>query len=192
MVILVDFDDVLINTGPSWVSVLNEKHGTNVSYDEVVEWGMDKFFPTLTHDEIYEPLVTGEVWSRVSPIPGARETIERMISDGHDVYIVTSSSLNTIGKKWNEVLQKFFPVIHHDKVIVAQNKQMIRGDVIIDDAPFNIRGGCTFGILFDTPHNRGNDAKGLFRATSWNEIYKFVCSMQKVYDEVRSGRNGTR
>lgn len=176
MRILVDLDCVLINTGEVWVDILNEVHGTTVKYDDVNEWDMTKFFPTLSRDEVYEPLSNGSVWSRVSPIPGARDTIERLIADGHEVYIVTASSLNTIGNKWREVIQKFFPMIKHNNVIVASNKQMIIADVLIDDAPHNIEGGKYFGILFEAPHNRSYNecVSGFARAHNWDDVYKVI------------------
>jgi 5'(3')-deoxyribonucleotidase len=187
MVILVDLDNVLINTGEAWVEILNERHGTTVKYDDVSEWDMTKFFPTLTRDEVYMPLSDGSVWERVSPIPGARETIQNMIDDGDDVYVVTSSSLNTIGRKWKEVLQKFFPMIKHSHVIVAERKQMIMGDVLIDDAPFNLEGGMYYGILFNAPHNAGYDGSGLGieRARDWNDTYFSISVLKELFGEVK-------
>lgn len=178
MTILVDLDHVLVNTGDAWVEVLNERHGTTVKYDDITEWDVSKFFPTLSHDEVYEPLVSGEVWSRVSPVRGARETLEKIIADGHEVYIATASSLETIGKKWNEVIQKYYPMIPYDHVIVAHRKQMIVADVLIDDAPFNLNGGKYFSILFDAPHNR--DDREHTRAHDWDEVYRVINTIDSL------------
>ena len=189
MVILVDLDNVLINTGQAWVDVLNERYGTTVKYDDVSEWDITKFFPTLSRDEVYEPLSTGEVWSRALPIDGARECLEKLIDEGHDVYVVTASSLNTIGKKWKEILQRYFPMIKHNNVIVASNKQMIVADVLIDDAPFNIDGGKYIGILFDAPHNRGCDTEfdSVFggRASNWDDVYRTIEKISSILGRVR-------
>lgn len=179
MTILVDLDNVLINTGQAWVDTLNERYGTSVNYDDVTEWDITKFFPTLTRNDVYAPLSTGEVWSRASPIPGASEVISKLIDEWHDVYITTASSLNTIGKKWKEVLQRFFPMIHHNNVIVAEKKQMIKADILIDDAPFNLEGGDYFGILFDAPHNRGYEVvhenpPKMVRASNWDKVYDWI------------------
>lgn len=190
MRILVDLDDVLINTGEAWVDVLNERHGTTVKYSDITEWDITKFFPSLTRNEVFEPLSDGSVWSRVSPIDGARDTLERLILEGNDVYIVTSSHLETIGKKWTDVIQKFFPIIDVSKVIVTEHKQMIMGDVLVDDAPFNFYGYPRyFGILFDKPHNAWCDIKdsvGLgfasnARAKNWNEVYELIREVREEY-----------
>ena len=188
MRILVDLDDVLINTGETWVDVLNERHGTTVKYSDITEWGITKFFPTLTPNEVFEPLSDGSVWSRVSPIDGARDTLEHLMLEGDDVYIVTSSHLETIGKKWTDVIQKFFPIIDVSKVIVTEHKQMIMGDVLVDDAPFNFYGyPHYFGILFDKPHNawydiKDNDGLGYAaRAKNWNEVYELIREVREEY-----------
>jgi 5'(3')-deoxyribonucleotidase len=103
------------------------------------------------------------------------------------VYVVTSSSLNTIGRKWKEVLQKFFPMIKHSHVIVAERKQMIMGDVLIDDAPFNLEGGMYYGILFNAPHNAGYDGSGLGieRARDWNDTYFSISVLKELFGEVK-------
>ena len=184
MIVLVDLDNVLINTGEAWVGVLNERHGTNMEYSDITDWEIAKFFPELTCDEVFAPLSDGSVWSRVSPVPGARDAIEKLIADGDDVYVVTSSSLNTIGKKWKDVLQKFFPMIRHSHVIVSERKQMIMGDVLIDDAPFNLEGGNYYGILVDAPHNINYDCDGIsiVRAQNWDCIYDLTCTLRQLLE----------
>lgn len=129
MVILVDLDNVLINTGEAWVEILNERHGTTVKYDDISEWDMTKFFPSLTRDEVYMPLSDGSVLSRVSPIPGSRETIERLMFEGDDVYVLTSSSLNTIGKK---VERGFAEVLSDDSSFACHRRRAQADD----------KGGC--------------------------------------------------
>lgn len=179
MVILVDLDNVLINTGEAWVAEINRRHGTSVDYEDVTKWEIEYLFPSLTHDEVYAPLTDGSAWDYVTPVDGAQEYVQKLIDDGHKLYIATSSSLNTIGKKWREVIKKYFPMIPHNNIIVAHNKQMIDADILIDDAPFNIVGGRYYGILFDAPHNRKYSIHNNFmeRAKNWCEVYKIIREM---------------
>lgn len=73
MVILVDMDDTIENLMPAWVDWLNEKHGTSVSVEDVTEWNVSKFFPTLTRSEVYAPLSDDDFWKTVTPKDGAVE-----------------------------------------------------------------------------------------------------------------------
>ena len=56
------------------------------------------------------------------------------------------------------------------------NKQMVMGDVLIDDGPHNLVNGPYFRILFDQPHNRGINEKkyGMYRAVGWEQVYQLI------------------
>ena len=66
-VLLVDMDDVIENLCPCWCRWLNEHYGTNVSAEEIVDWDINKFFPELTREQIFEPLFKEEFWKTVTP-----------------------------------------------------------------------------------------------------------------------------
>ena len=55
---------------------------------------------------------------------------------------------------------------------------MVRGDVLIDDAPHNLVGGEYAKILFDRPHNRSFDhvANDALRVNTWEEIDQVIHS----------------
>lgn len=172
MKILVDMDDVLENLSEAWIGYLNNEYGTDVDRDTVRDWDMRLSFPDLTPAQIYAPLYDDEFWLTVRPIPGAAEALEKIIADGHEVYVVTASNYTTIKTKMEEVLFKYYPFLDWRNVIVAYNKQMIRGDVMIDDGPHNLVGGDYGKILLDAPHNRNFDEKsyGVFRAKNWDDV----------------------
>lgn len=70
-------------------------------------------------------------------------------------------------------------MIPHNNIIVAHKKQMIRADVLIDDAPFNVENGWYYGILFDAPHNRNYSIHSEFieRAKNLCEVYNLIMDM---------------
>ena len=53
---------------------------------------------------------------------------------------------------------------------------MIRGDVLVDDAPHNLENGNYKRILMNAPHNRFFDEKsiGAARASDWNTAYRLI------------------
>lgn len=61
-------------------------------------------------------------------------------------------------------------------MIITANKQMIRGDVLIDDGVHNLEGGSYKKILMTAPHNRNYDAEanGMIRVSNWTEIEKSI------------------
>ena len=75
-----------------------------------------------------------------------------------------------------DLLFRWFPFITWDQVIIAKRKQLIRGDVLIDDGIHNLEGGEYIKILMTAPHNRSYDAEGngMIRVNSWKEIEKVI------------------
>ena len=176
LTILIDMDDTIENLTTEWVKYLNEKHGLNKTRDDLKEWDMTKAFPMLTPSQVYEPLFEMALWERVVPLPGAVENVKKLIDDGHFVYIVTSSHIATLEMKTRLVLNRYFPFLKWDNVIVASEKGMIDGDVIVDDNPDNLHGRRLFKFLMDAPHNRSyNTDPFTIRVSNWDEIYKKIC-----------------
>lgn len=179
LTVLVDMDDTIEGLSLAWCQYLNWKYGTNVPYESVNQWDVSKAFPTLTREQVYAPLLEDDFWDWVKPIDGAVEALQKMIEDGHDVLIVTASTYVTIRAKAEKVLFKYFPFLTWDDVIVTSRKQLINGDVLIDDGVHNHYGGSYRKILMDAIHNRGIDASvlGSVRVMNWDEAYIEVCKI---------------
>ena len=181
LTILIDMDDTIEDLLGAWVEYINSKYDMHVHKNDIKEWEIGKAFPGLTKEQIFEPLFDDEFWETVKPVENAQKFVEQMFDDGHDIYIVTCSHYKTIGSKVERVLFRYFPFIDCDHIIVASHKQMIRGDVLIDDAPHNVCGGEYKGILFTVPHNENFNAEknGVIRVHGWDEVYKEICNMQE-------------
>lgn len=165
-------DDVLENLSVAWVNFLNLRYGTNVEAKDVVDWKVDKFFPSLTKEQVYSVLWEEDLWKTVKPLDGGPEAIQKLMRDGHEVYIVTNSHYRALAAKMDDVLFAYYPFLSWGQVIIATNKQMIRGDVLIDDGIHNLVGGDYIKILMDRPYNREYDAEsmGMYRVSNWREI----------------------
>lgn len=169
-------DDVLENLTTAWVDYLNRKYGTDVSPEDIVDWSVDSFFPELSRRQVYEALTDDELWRAVRPLEDAPEVLQELILDGHDVFVVTNSHYRALTAKMEDVLFAYFPFLTWDQVIIARNKQMVRGDILIDDGVHNLVGGDYIKILMDRPHNRNFDAEaaGMYRVSGWREIYSLI------------------
>lgn len=176
LTILIDFDDVMNNLLSVWVEFLNEKYGTDVKKDDVRDWDMSLAFPSLTKSQVYEPLKSELLWKRVKPLPDAVEYVRKIMKDGHKIFVVTASNPETIRYKMLHVFQRYFGYLSYESVIVTSHKQMVKGDILIDDAPHNLEGGDYFGLLMDAPHNQKYDEyeNGFVRVYDWKDIYKCI------------------
>lgn len=176
MVILVDMDDVLERLVPGWVAYINERFGTNTVPGDVKDWDMSLAFPGLTHEQVYSAVDDPALWDYVGPMPGAYEGLRALIDRGHDVFVVTASDYPTIRVKMENVLFRYFPYITWDRVILTKHKEMIRGDVIIDDGPHNLTRSVRYRLLYDASHNRAFDEKSAdaVRVYGWEDIVRVI------------------
>jgi len=179
MTILIDMDDVLEQLVNGWTAYLNKTYGTEVSPDAVTDWDVSLAFPTLTKEQVYSVTMQDELWDYVYPMPGADEVLRRLLAEGHELFVVTATTYETLRAKMDKVLFKYFPYIDWQHVIITGCKGMVKGDVLIDDRPQNLLDGSYRRILFTARHNRGFDAAsiGAVRCDTWEDVYEAVESL---------------
>ena len=179
MIILVDMDDTIEQLLKRWVARANEKYGQNITPDQITSWDVSEPYPGLNKKEIYSVTYEPGFWSGVEPMPGAAEALKHFMDEGHEVYVVTATEPEHLEEKMKGLLFRYFPFITWDRVIVTGRKQMIRGDVLIDDGVHNLEGGGYRKILFTAPHNRAYDAEanGMVRADTWDEVVRIIDGM---------------
>lgn len=175
-------DDTVEHLTKAWVEYLNKRYGTSVQHSDIVDWDISQSFPTLTRDQVYGPLIEDEFWLDIEPIDGASDTLQKLIADGHRVLIVTASDYRTLRVKMDEVLFKHFPFLTWSDVIVTVHKQLVKGDVLVDDGIHNLVDGDYVKLLMSAPYNMGYDARrnGMLRVKTWEEIYGAISMLAEM------------
>lgn len=176
LTIITDLDDVLENLCQVWVKVLNAAFNRDVKYDEISQWDFTEIYPGIEPSLLYEFLEKEAFWKQVKPLKDAEEITKKLISEGHQIYVATASTLVSTLHKSRFILNNFYGHIPEKNLIVIHNKSLLRGDVIIDDNPQNFGGDFQTKILFSAPHNRPFNAaeNGLLRADGWRTVYKII------------------
>ena len=179
MIILVDMDDTIEQLLKAWIAKGNERFGRNVTLDEVTDWNISFPFPGIEKEELYRLTYEPGFWSSVEPMPGAAEALRHFLDEGHEVYIVTSTEIEHVEEKMKCLLFRYFPFLDLGQVILTRRKQLIRGDVLIDDGIHNLEGGAYKKSLFTAPHNRHYDAEahGMTRVNNWEEAVRIIDGM---------------
>lgn len=104
MNIYIDFDDCLCETAKHFSLLVKEMFGKDVPYKDMHYFDLKRTFD-LT-DEQYEKMMleghTAEVLLSYEETPGAVETINGWIDEGHDVFIITGrpSSAYEASRRW--------------------------------------------------------------------------------------------
>ena len=171
LTILIDADDVLDDLLPAWVAVLNRLSGQNLTPEDIDGWYIPQYYPTLPVETVYAVTDQPELWDTVGAVPGAVDGLKSLLDAGHQVRIVSASHYSSLRFKIPRLLE-LFPYLSWYNFIITSNKELVRGDIIVDDNPDNMMDPSKFNILFDRPHNRScNEAgRGAVRVHDWDEV----------------------
>jgi 5'(3')-deoxyribonucleotidase len=177
-------DAIVADLATPWYARWNERTGASLSIDTVEKWDLAK---TTGDGRIYEILREPGLYRDLPPIQPAIEVIKGLTKwrvGGelqYEVFILTAaiSDPQIIPDKihW---LERHMPFIDRKHMAFVYHKHIVRGDVLIDDAPKNLKrwaknnpGGLTATVTY--PYNkdanvdiRGNDYKNMEEA--WKSI----------------------
>lgn len=177
MTILVDIDSTITNFGEVLLNACNSYYKTNHQYKEITSYNwFDKTFkdPWFATDCF-------SFWDSVTVNPEAVSAIESWVKQKHKVLLVTASHFNsTLGYKIKKTLEAFNPkLINERNIIIAQDKSVIIGDVMIDDFPNNLYSFNGTRICYAQPWNQ--DFNGSLRFSDWNKINEAINVIQSIY-----------
>lgn len=172
---LVDQDHVLAHWLPGMTNILRDickREGRDFPLPDVqTDWEL------LTGDEatdqlIYEALDHPELYSSLEPVDGAvkgLETLEDVL--GYTVFICTSPSLYnpTCASQKVEWVAQHLGNRWKSRVVMTNDKTLVRGDILIDDKPTVTGVMCPTWehIIFDAPYNQNSQGRRLY---NWSEV----------------------
>lgn len=184
LTILLDLDDVLNNQNEIWVDVLDQRYGRKVSVEDITDWDMRLAFPGLNDGELYGPVHSGELISSMTATMDAVLYTKMWHDNGHKLYVVTSTSAENAEAKiqW---LFRHYTWFDRDRFIMCRHKNMVFGDILIDDAIHNLKAMKWDGanpncmcVCMDKPWNRSAENE-FVRAKSFVDIDTVVQELEK-------------
>lgn len=136
LTVLVDMDGILVDLTTYWLSHIYEEHDILVGIDEIDQWSLHKCggLVSLKPTQVYAYLQQPGFFRHAPALPGAIEGL-RKLNDLYNVVIVSSPSGPISAKEKYEWLAEHAPFLKLDQIILANQKTLVRGDVLIDDHP---------------------------------------------------------
>lgn len=166
--ILVDVDGVVADLCTNWLAFYNRDYNDSVQLEQITEWDIHKFLKPECGTKMYEYLKDPSIYDEVKPIPGAQEAIEYLRIHGEKIAYLTSGFF-TSKAEWLHRHGFLLGSWQFAKdIVVASDKSLIHGDVLIDDGLHNIT-DPERSILFDQPWNQEAPAE-YRRAHSWQDV----------------------
>ena len=180
MRIVLDQDQVLAKWVERILEWYNQDYKTNFSREDVkTYWSMDGLLGTQGRDFLRSCMRYPELYRDLDPVEGALDGVRRLIDMGHDVVIATAipscAGIAYHGKL--EWIRRNMPFFDLKNFIAIQRKDLVDGDLLLDDGPHNIDAWShnhpeKTTVVFDCPWNQG--VKATHRVKSWKEFLDLV------------------
>lgn len=164
MIVSCDIDGVLNNLTECVLQLYNQESGDNLSESDITEYRIERFVKPEYRNKISQYFLDKRIWELIKWDVG---WIAKIIDNNmYGLHFTTASSLKTIDYKINLLIAAITEcsckskgeintyVLNH--LIVTQNKQIIRPDVVIDDCMDNLQlwNHNVHNILFVKPWNQ--------------------------------------
>lgn len=171
----IDLDNVLNNLTKITLELYNKDSGDNLKISDIRTYKIDPYLKPEYTSKLKDYFQLAS--TMVKPIKGSQKYLEKLYSDGHEIYIVTSSYFCDMHIKYNWI-KKNYPFISKKNVWVVHDKQMLKLDYLLDDCLDNLYLSGYKKILFDYPWNQ-LDVKtemvlGIERVSGWEEFYRII------------------
>ncbi|EHQ87519.1 5' nucleotidase, NT5C type [Desulfosporosinus youngiae] len=171
----VDIDGVISDSYPLWLQELNRHYGKNIP--DIVDYNMHVAFGVTSDDmnEFFETNVE-RLLMMPEPIPGAKEGIETLLQDGHEIIYVTART-----PEQKDLTVRWFSLreIHHEHVLCTgfgSKADVVKEwgiEAFIEDYQVNAKLIAECGVpvfLLNASYNQEELPPGIIRCHSWDEI----------------------
>lgn len=171
----VDIDGVVSDSYPVWLQELNRHYGKNIPHVE--DYDMHLAFDVTMEDmnDFFETNVE-RLLMMPEPIAGAKEGIETLLQEGHEVIYITARTLEQ-----KDLTVRWFALreIHHEHVLFTGFGSKVdfvkqwEIEAFIEDYQVNAKLISECGVpvfLLDASYNQEELPPGITRCHSWDEI----------------------
>lgn len=135
--IICDLDSIAADLMKKWMEHYNRDHNAAMTKEHHTSWDVHNNVP-IGH-RIYEYLYQPGFFEDLEPLPGAIESLNLLQNRGHKVTIATAYSYpGTSATDKVTWCRNHLPFLNKRQIFLGHQKEMLKGDVFIDDSPDNI------------------------------------------------------
>ena len=156
MRILCDMDGVVVDIMSSWLRMYNRDYDDSLKVDDIVSRSIEKYVKPECGKGIYKYLRMKGFFRQARPYPEAKDGIQKLFNTENDIWFVATPPPDAeyFMQETREWVEEHYPQIGSKKVIFCMHKEIINGQVLIDDVFENFNGFSGAKVLFEKPWNR--------------------------------------
>ena len=185
LTIYLDLDEVICKLLNKLCRIYNYKYDKNLKPNDIKTYSLSQYIGEKGIEILKQP----GFFRMLEPIEGSIETIEKLVNNGNEVFII-SSPMNEYSVyekyKW---IQENLPFFDIKNLILIGNKGDLlsringKNSILFDDCPAYLREFNGIRIVMDRAYNRelvvGVDCD--YRVSNWDEFYGVVDWVNKQY-----------
>ena len=188
--IALDIDSTLHHYWDLFRSIVRERHGVDLAYEEQTDWGITRLPQEHLSAAVMETH-SDENIAAAEPYPDAVETVRAWHDQGHWIHITShrAESCAPATARWLEDVGIPFDDLHcsYDKVTRCVELGI---DILVDDSPVNLQRAREEGILGATivhPWNRELEGQdGIVFANDWRELReRLTPALERLQESAR-------
>ena len=176
MILCIDVDNVLGNLQEVVTNLFNERYGTTYTLDDFTDYNIENVLSVKEAITMKEMYSENGIYNYIKPIAGSQDALQKLINDGHQVYLVTDA----IPKIYNEKVEwicHFYPFVDSTHIVAMKHKHLFKCDVMIEDNVQNLIAGVHYNrICMDYPWNRKvhDCAYDIHRCSDWEQVMSII------------------
>ncbi len=172
-----DIDGVISNFTSQFTTIVQKKYGIKLTDADMYSYDISLVLG-ITKDEVAD-IVTETLKSNLPLNPMAKETLDKLTADGHNIYLLTARSKDLIEHTSNWLKEN--GIAYRNLFYLMAGKKCL-ADVSIDlavednlEEAIELTKKVEHVLLFNQPWNKTKNVKGLIkRVYNWTEIYEEV------------------
>lgn len=175
----VDIDGVISDSYTVWLQELNQYYGKNITVLEDYEMHLVFDVPWDDMNNFFVQNVQ-KLFSIPKPMKGAKEGIETLLAEGHEVIYVTARTPDEEEYTFDWMSKHGIP---HEQILFSGLKSKVdlvkqwQLEIFIEDYMKNAEVIAELGLpvlLLNASYNQGELPQGVMRCADWSEILKDI------------------
>ncbi len=171
--ILVDLDGIVADLLPAWLALYNRDWLDDLRPEQITTWDLHPHVKPACGRRMDEFLRYPGLFLGLPEIPAAVDALRRLQGDGHDILLVSAPPCPGAAAEKLRWVRQHLPFLGVERLVLTSRKEVVAGDVLIDDSPANLfayRAAYPLAKLatIGYPYNSEVPA-GTLRAEGWRD-----------------------
>lgn len=178
--ILVDMDGVCVEIHDHWLNLYNRDYDDDLTQEQIVSWDLHKYVKEGCGLKIYEYLKEPGFFLGAPVIPGCAKSLRALKNAGLNIILVTATPSNSHTAHFEKIkwIERNLPFLNTKNFISTSRKDLIAGDLLLDDAVHNLDNFPGIPCAFRQPWNLRKNYR--FSVNSWEEFTELALSLAKI------------